>query len=82
MSGHRHSVSVFSAGLLGLGLALAWASPASAGGRVIDCVLGSKESPERLISACSTIVDNAASRSERSAALVVRADAERGPRAA
>src|SRR5260221_14606648 len=65
------------AGLLGFGLALAAAGPASAGGRVVDCALGSKESPERLIAACSTIVDNtAASRAERSAALVVRADAQ------
>jgi tetratricopeptide (TPR) repeat protein len=65
------------AGLFGLGLALAAAGPASAGGRVIDCALGSKESPERLIAACSTIADNtAASKAERSAALVVRGDAQ------
>src|ERR1700759_181332 len=65
------------AGLFGLGVALAAAGPASAGGRVIDCALGSKESPERLIAACSTIADNtAASKVERSAALVVRGDAQ------
>ncbi len=86
MSGPSHSAVLASprpclhpilrAGLFGLGLALAAAGPASAGGRIIDCALGSKEAPERLISACSTIADNtAASKAERSAALVVRGDA-------
>ena len=55
---------------------LAWMPAASAAGSFVDCALGSKAAPERLIAVCSTIVDNtAASRAERSATLVVRADA-------
>ncbi len=63
MSGRLHSAQVSSPARfllkawLGLGLALA-AGPALAGGTPIDCVLGSKEAPSRLIAVCTTIVDN------------------------
>src|SRR5690349_25133555 len=65
------------AGLLGLSLALAsWAGPASAGGTTIDCRIGSQASPDELIAACGAILDNnSASRADRVAALIVRADA-------
>jgi len=72
------STSCFSllSGLFGLGLLLTAAGPAAAGGTPVDCVPGSKAPPERLIAACTTIIDNnAASRTDRSAALVGRADA-------
>src|SRR6516165_10490541 len=59
-----------------LGLALAAAGPAAAGGDAIDCVPGGKASPADLVVACSTAIDNqAASPADRAAALVVRADA-------
>ena len=66
MSARRRSPSCRSlslrAGLFGLGLVLATAGSVSAGGRVIDCALGSKESPEKMIAACSSIVDNSAAK--------------------
>src|SRR6478735_1822595 len=67
------------AGLLGLGLAMSFAlatGPASAGGAVVDCKSGGEAAPLELITACGLIIDNtAASRANRAAALVVRADA-------
>ena len=48
------------AGLLGFGLAFAFTDPSLAGGSNVDCVLGSKEPPFRLVAACSAIIDNPA----------------------
>jgi len=73
VSSRRRSLQ---AGLVGLGLALAAAGPAAAETSAIDCVLGSKAPPSDLVTACSAAIDNqAASRADRAAALVVRADA-------
>ena len=64
------------AGLLGFGLAFAATDPSLAGGTGVDCVLGSKESPLRVIATCSAMIENpATSRTDRAAALVVQADA-------
>jgi tetratricopeptide (TPR) repeat protein len=64
------------AGLLGFGLALAAAGPAAAGGTPVDCALASKASPFDVIAVCTPIIDNTdASRTDRVAALVARADA-------
>src|SRR5215469_9858785 len=64
------------AGLLGFGLAFAATDPSLAGGTGVDCVLGSKESPLRVIATCSAMIENpATSRADRAAALVVQADA-------
>jgi tetratricopeptide (TPR) repeat protein len=62
---------------LGLAIGVAFcAGPAAAGGRTVDCVSGSKESPADLIVACGLIIDNnSASRIDRVAALLVRAEA-------
>jgi tetratricopeptide (TPR) repeat protein len=68
--------SALRAGLLGFGLAFAATDPSLAGGSSVDCMLGSKEQPLRVIAACSAIINNpATSRSDRAAALVVQADA-------
>ena len=59
--------------LLGAAMSLALVASASAGA---DCVLGSKAAPAELISACSAIIDQGANPgSDRSAALVARAEA-------
>jgi tetratricopeptide (TPR) repeat protein len=79
----RHLARLFSdapsslrAVLLGFGLAFAATDPSLAGGSVVECVHGSKASPDRLIAACSAIIDNSAtSRTDRAAALLVQADA-------
>ena len=64
------------AALLGFGLAFAAVDPSLAGGTSVDCVLGSKQQPNRAIAVCSAIIDNpAASRTDRAAALLVQADA-------
>lgn len=58
---------------LGAAMGLTLIGPASAG---TDCVPGSKAAPAELISACSTIIDQTANpASERSMALVARAEA-------
>ncbi|MHB0771429.1 tetratricopeptide repeat protein [Bradyrhizobium sp. 5.13L] len=58
---------------LGAAMGLVLASPASASAQ---CVLGSKAAPAELIPACSAIIDETANpASDRSAALVVRAEA-------
>jgi tetratricopeptide (TPR) repeat protein len=83
MSRLSHLAKVFSrtpssvrAGLLGFGLAFAFIDPSLAAGAGIDCVLGSKEQPARVIAACSAIIDDpAASRTGRAAALVAQAEA-------
>ena len=83
MSGLSHFARLFSAtpsalraGLLGFGLAFAFTDPGVAGGTNVDCVLGAKESPLKIVAACSAIIDNpATSRTDRAAALVVQADA-------
>ena len=70
------SSSALRASLLGLGLAmgLAAAGPAKAGDSV-DCVYGSKAAPAELIAACGAIIaNNTASRTDRAAALVARAE--------
>jgi tetratricopeptide (TPR) repeat protein len=75
---HRSSSCPYSlrALLVGFGFALAAASPAPAGGTLVDCALGGKASPYELIAACGrTIDDTATSRADRAAALVVQADA-------
>src|ERR1700759_4487178 len=65
--------------LLGLGFAAGFAlaaGPAAAGGTVVDCKSGAEAGPLELITACGLIIDNTdASRTDRAAALVVRADA-------
>jgi tetratricopeptide (TPR) repeat protein len=62
-------------GLLGLGLALGVSGSALAAGQDVDCARGSQASPDRLIAACSFVIDDAAtSRAERVAALLVRAE--------
>jgi tetratricopeptide (TPR) repeat protein len=67
------------AGLLGVGLVLAAAGSAAAGDVGVQCVLGSRASPPMVIAACGGIIDNdAASRPDRAAALVARADARAG----
>ena len=79
----RHFARLFSntpsslrAGLLGFGLAFAATDPGLAGGANVDCVLGSKESPFKLVAACSAIINDAATaRTDRAAALVVQAEA-------
>lgn len=59
--------------LLGAAMSVASIAPAVAGA---DCVLGSKAAPAELISACSAIIDQTANPvSERSLALVARAEA-------
>jgi len=70
--------------LFGLGLALVAAGPAAAEGTSLDCAFGSKASPFDVITACSSIIDNTdSSRTDRLAALLVRADARVArPRAA
>jgi tetratricopeptide (TPR) repeat protein len=77
MSGIAHPARFsLMAGLFGLGLALASAGPAAAGLSSLDCAFGSKASPFDVISACDSIVDNTdMSRTDRVAALLVRADA-------
>lgn len=58
---------------LGAAMSFALAAPASAS---TDCVLGSKAAPAELIPVCSAIIDQTANpASDRSAALVVRAEA-------
>ncbi|MCA1390111.1 MULTISPECIES: tetratricopeptide repeat protein [unclassified Bradyrhizobium] len=58
---------------LGAAMSFVLAAPAAAS---TECVLGSKAAPVELISACSAIIDQTAnSAAERSAALVVRAEA-------
>ena len=58
---------------LGAAMCLVLASPASASA---ECVLGSKAAPAELIPACSAIIDKPENpASDRSAALVVRAEA-------
>ncbi|WP_027575412.1 tetratricopeptide repeat protein [Bradyrhizobium sp. WSM1743] len=58
---------------LGAAMSLVLAAPASANA---ECVLGSKADPAELIPACSAIIDQTANPSaDRSAALVVRAEA-------
>ena len=71
------SSSSLRAALLGLSLAVAcWAGPASAGGSSVDCKSGIQAAPYDVIAACRAIIDdNAASRADRVAALIVRADA-------
>jgi tetratricopeptide (TPR) repeat protein len=64
------------AGLFGFGLVLAAAGSATAGGTTVDCVAGSKASPFDVIAVCTPIIENTdASRTDRVAALVARADA-------
>jgi tetratricopeptide (TPR) repeat protein len=83
MSALRHFARLFSstpsalrAGLLGFGLAFAVTDPSLAGGTDVNCVLGSKESPFKVVAACSAVINNpATSRTDRAAALVVQADA-------
>jgi tetratricopeptide (TPR) repeat protein len=83
MSTLRHFARLFSttpsslrAGLLGFGLAFAATDPSLAGGANVDCALGGKDSPFKVVAACSAIINNpTTSRTERSAALVVQADA-------
>jgi tetratricopeptide (TPR) repeat protein len=79
MCGRFHSAqlsSVARSALFGISLALSLtgaAGPAAAG---VDCVLGSKAQPSELVAACSNIIDQTSNPGEdRSAALVVRADA-------
>jgi tetratricopeptide (TPR) repeat protein len=64
---------------LGLGLAVGFAlaaGPAAAGDTVVDCKPGAEAAPLELITACGLIIDNTVlSRADRTAALVVRADA-------
>jgi tetratricopeptide (TPR) repeat protein len=72
------SSSALRATLLGLGLAmcLAFAAVPAKAGDSVDCVDGSKAAPAELIAACGAIIDNnAASRTDRAAALVARAEA-------
>ena len=59
--------------LLGAAISCAFVAPAAA---ATDCVMGSKAAPADILSACSTIIDQASnSNADRVAALLVRADA-------
>ncbi len=72
------SSSALRASLLGLGLTigLAFATGPAKAGDSVDCMFGSKAEASRLIAACETIIDNSsASRTDRAAALVTRAEA-------
>ena len=71
------SSSALHVSLLGLGLAMgvAFAAGPARAGAGVDCVYGSTAAPAELIAACSAIIgNNAASRTDRAAALVARAE--------
>jgi tetratricopeptide (TPR) repeat protein len=79
MSYRPHIASSFGcslrAALLSFGLALVVSGSALAAGQPVDCVSGSQAASDRLIAACSFVIDDGAnSRADRVAALLVRAE--------